>query len=133
MARPTTGVALLEKYEGEEQSVRRVQAVIETLSGKKRVVDACRELGICEALFRRFRDTCLQAAVSSRDPRKPGRKVRPEQPGGERIARLERELAQLRIELTGALAREELHAAGLAARPPATVKKTKSQKRRRRK
>ena len=56
MSRPTTGIALLEKYTGTAQSIRRMQAVIETLSGFRSVIDACQELGINEAMFRRIRD-----------------------------------------------------------------------------
>ena len=112
MARPTTGVALLDKYEGDPQSIRRVQAVIDTLAGKKSVKDACQELGICEAMFRRFRDTCLQAAISSLDPQKPGRKPIEPEPGHERIAELEQENQELKTALLGAVTRMQLAAAG---------------------
>lgn len=102
MARPTTGVALLEKYKGDPQSIRRMQAVIETLAGRRSVVDACRELGIGEAMFRRFRDTCLQAGIAALDPRKAGRKPKPPEPGQEKIEALEQEQERLRRELIAA-------------------------------
>ena len=106
MARPTTGVALLEKYKGQQQSIRRMQAIIETLSGQKSVIEACAELGICEALFRRDRDTGLQAAIRALDPQKPGRKKRKVSPEAEELAALKAENERLRLELLGAQVRE---------------------------
>ncbi len=123
MSRPTTGVALLEKYEGEAQSIRRMQAIIETLSGHRSVIDVCQELGINEAMFRRIRDVCLQAAITSIDPKKRGRKPAEPEPGADRIHELEREIKHLQRELFGARVRIELLETG-CARPKRTEKKT---------
>ncbi len=114
MSRPTTGVALLSKYEGDPQSIRRMQAVIETLAGHRSVIDACEELGINEAMFRRIRDVCLQAGITSLDPKPLGRKPAEPEPGADRIGELELENKRLQLELYGAKVRVELLETGCA-------------------
>lgn len=128
MSRPTTGVALLGKYDGELQSIRRMQAVIETLSGQRSVMDACVELGINDAMFRRIRDVCLQAAITSLDPRKRGRRPAEPEPGADRILELEREIKRLQRELFGARVRIELLETGCARPKKAGKKTTRSRK-----
>lgn len=107
----------MQKYEGHPQSILRMQAVIETLAGHRSVIDACEELGINEAMFRRIRDVCLQAAVTSLDPKPLGRKPAGPEPGSDRISELERENRRLQLELYGARVRLELFETGCARSP----------------
>jgi hypothetical protein len=53
--RRTSGAALVDALGGSLEAKRRLKLALETLSGAKRVVDACKELGLCEALFYRYR------------------------------------------------------------------------------
>jgi len=132
MSGKTTGVALLEKYDGSEQSIRRVQAIIQTLAGQVSVVDACKDMGIGEAIFRRFRDVCLKAAISSLEPKKRGRKATPEPPGQKQIEALQQEVQRLKVELMGAMAREDLRRAGLVVTEQEPEKKTSRKRKQRR-
>jgi transposase-like protein len=124
MTRPTTGVDLLNKYDGDPQAIERMKAILTTLSGQESVLAACARLGIHESLFRRFRDVCLQAGISALAPKKPGRKSLPVVEENDHIVSLEKEVKQLKLELMGARIREQLQVVGCSV-PAKEVKKTK--------
>jgi len=71
--RRTSGVALVDALEGSADAKRRLKLVLETLSGERTVVDACKELGLCEARFYRFRRDCLEQSLASLEPGPTGR------------------------------------------------------------
>ena len=49
--RHAIGPELAEKLEGSDLARTRMRVVLETIAGKKRVLEACEELGICEQRF----------------------------------------------------------------------------------
>lgn len=82
--------------------------ILETVSGRKEVPDACRELGINETAFRALRDRVLQSAVEDLEPKMPGRPKKTVSGEQEEIERLKAEVWDLKSHLEAANIREEL-------------------------
>lgn len=105
--RRTSGPELVEGLEGSQGAKRRLKVILETLSGKKKIADACEELGICEAAFHKFRSRTLQDALESLEPRPVGRKPVEDKEQGDAVELL-REIESLRMELKASHVREEI-------------------------
>jgi hypothetical protein len=85
-----------------------MRVVLETIAGKKRVLEACEELGICEQRFETVRWNALQWGMPGLELKSAGRprKVAPE--AVERVAELEKQVAELQSQLQAALIRTEM-------------------------
>ncbi|HWY24786.1 MAG TPA: hypothetical protein VNX47_07695 [Nevskia sp.] len=94
------------KLVGSQQARRRLQVILETLSGSTRVQHACAELGIGVARFHQLRLDALQGAVEQLELRPAGRPAAP--PADPRIAVLEARIEELKLELQAAQTREEI-------------------------
>ena len=123
--RRTTGVALVDALDGSWDAKRRMKLVLETLSGETRVVDACKELGLCEARFYRFRHDCLEQSLQALEPRPTGRPRKDPAVAAEELQRLKAENEALRRRVAALEVREEiaLSAPGVLSR--AAGKKTR--------
>jgi hypothetical protein len=100
------GPAYVDKLHGPPDAKRRLEIILRTLAGTCRVHEACAELGVSEARFHQLRQEALQAALDGLTPRPPGRPTAPL--ADPRIAELERQTEELRLELLAAQTREEI-------------------------
>lgn len=106
--RPPRGPEHAQKVEASEEARSRLELILRTLSGELSVAEACERLGIGEAQFHRLRDRALAGAAEALEPRPAGRPAAALDPSSARVAELEDELDELRIELYAAQVREEL-------------------------
>jgi len=106
--RPPSGPKLLQRLDGSSQAKARLKAVLETLAGKRTIPDACRELGIGEAAFHKMRQKVLQSALGSLHPAPAGRPPAVESAQDSRMAELEAQVRELRLQLQAARVREEI-------------------------
>ena len=121
MARTTDGHKHARRVEASKRAQRRLEAILETLSGNKTVAEVCEELEINEARFHVIRKQALQAAADRLEPQPTGRPRKEQDERDERITELESELERKAIELRAAEVRVELALAMpdvIAARAP---------------
>ena len=116
-----SGPDYVEKLSGSYEARRRLQVILQTLAGNCRVQEGCDLLGIGMARFHQLRVEALQAAVDHLELRPAGRPPSP--PEDPRIAVMEAEIEQLRLELEAARTREEIALVlpGLASAPQAAA------------
>jgi transposase-like protein len=106
--RPVKGAKLVEDLEGSRDAKKRLKVILEAISGKKSVSEACAELGIGKSAFHELRTRTLQATLENLEPKPAGRprmEVTEEQA---EIERLKREKKELLTELEIAHVREEI-------------------------
>ena len=108
--RRPVGPELVERLEGSTQARHRMRVILETLSGRMRVTEACAKLGICSQRFESLRAEAIGAGIAVLEPKPKGRPARTEQQPEvvqleQRVAELEAELKVLRVraELAGRL------------------------------
>jgi hypothetical protein len=106
--RHPSGPGLADETEGSEQARRRLKAMLETISEQKRIGEACAELGIGEAQFHRLRQRMMAGALASLEPGAPGRPAGAAEEADERVAEMQEEIRQLKIELRASQIREEV-------------------------
>jgi len=106
--RRTSGSKLVETMDGSRHAKKRLKLILDTLSGKVTIIDACAALGINEAAFHKLRRRTLEESLQGLEPRQPGRRAHERSPEEERIEQLEDEVEQLHLELHAARVREEL-------------------------
>ena len=124
------GPKLVQHLDGSARARERLEVILETVSGKLTISEACDRLGIEEAMFYRLRTQALGAALSRLEPRPAGRPPRTDSPESERIAELERALEDKELELKAADVRAEVAQAMPYVVRDETVKKTTQRKRR---
>ncbi len=124
MARPPKGEKLVENVEGSDEAKRRARVIVETLAGKKRVAEACEELGVSESHFHELRAQFLAGAVAGLEPGRPGRPATPKEISEATVESLKQEITELRIDLQAARIREELAVAMPHVLKPRSGKKT---------
>src|SRR6266849_4668891 len=129
--RKPSGPEYVQDLEGSAEAKRRLQVILETMTGKKRVLEACQELAISESRFLQPRQELLQAALERLERRQAGRPRRT--PAAEGDNALRAELADMERALAAAQLRDELALAGIGAGPePARAEKKRPQRPRRR-
>lgn len=106
--RPPSGIDLVGEVEGSGQARRRLKVMLETLAGSKKISEACEELGIGEAQFHKLRHRMMAGAVASLEPSPAGRPAADRGERDERLAEVQEENRQLRIELRASQIREEI-------------------------
>jgi hypothetical protein len=102
------GPRLVDETEGSDQACRRLKVMLETISGQKKIAEACEELGISAAQFHKLRNKMMQGALLSLEPAAPGRPRATNEAVEERVVGMQDEIRQLRIELRAAQIREEI-------------------------
>jgi hypothetical protein len=106
--RKPQGAQLVERLEGSEHAKTRLKIILETLAGQRTILDACEELDIQESMFHRVRSEVLQTALCRLEPRPLGRPPQTRSSDEQRVADLEEENRQLRIEVQAVEIRREL-------------------------
>jgi hypothetical protein len=106
--RKPTGPQLVERLEGSLHAKTRLKIILETLSGKRTIPDACQELGIQDSMFHKMRSEVLQTALSRLEPRPLGRPPQLPSAHDEDLLRLTAENRKLQIEIKAAEVRREL-------------------------
>ncbi len=106
--RPAQGPALVEALDGSALAKTRLSIIIETLSGRTTVQDACSRLGIGRTAFNKMRSRFLAEATDLLEPRQAGRKPRSVTPEQVQLAELERQNQQLKLDLAAQQVREEI-------------------------
>lgn len=106
--RKPSGPEMADRLDGSEGARKRLRVVLETIAGVRSVSDACRELGIGEAAFWGLRDKALRGALKEIEPKRPGRPRRKEPQTPPRVAELEEEVEDLKVDLRAAQIREEI-------------------------
>jgi hypothetical protein len=96
--RKPIGPPLVHHLDGSEGAKERLEVILETVAGKTTIREACDRLGIEEAMFFRLRTHALQAGLSRLEPRPAGRPRRYPSPEEQRIAELERELQESKLQ-----------------------------------
>ena len=125
--RRPSGPQYVQQLTGSEDAKKRLQVVLETLSGTCRVQEACRQLDISEPRFHQLRTEALTAALEGIEPKRAGRKPAALTPDQEQVAQLQKQVAAQEIELRAAQARAEIAVVmpHVVQEPPAQEKKTR--------
>lgn len=126
------GPNLVEGLEGTEGAKKRLQVVLETISGEKSVEEACGKLGIGRSAFHRIRARIMQGALEDLEPKAPGRRPSETSEAEGRIAQLEKELEETRLKLKIAHVREELLLGMPEVMDPLLLKKKRMEARKKR-
>lgn len=106
--RHPAGSDYVDKVGGSALAKDRAKEVLDTMLGEGRVQEACQRLGICEQRFHQLRHKAVGWFVDALEPGVPGRPAQTLSPEQERIRALEEEVADLKVELRAAKAREEI-------------------------
>jgi len=126
-----SGPEFVNKLNGSASAKERLQVLLETLAGERRIGEACDRLGISEPRFDQIRIESLQAALSALEPQPAGRRPRPTVTDEAEVQRLRERIAQLEGERQAALVRAEI-AVTLPQVNAGAEKKTPRPRRRRR-
>jgi hypothetical protein len=102
------GSEYVEKVEGSPLAKERGRVLLEMQTGRLRLQEACKLLGVRETRLHQLRHAAIQGWVQNLEPGVPGRPGLLATPEGERIRELEQLLAQKELELQEALVRAEV-------------------------
>lgn len=100
------GPEYVEQLAGSDEAKRRAKIILETVTGKLRVQEACQLLGLSEQRFGQLRQEMLQAAVASLEAQPAGRPRQAEE--SLEVTALREQLAALQNEVHAAQVREEI-------------------------
>jgi hypothetical protein len=104
--RKPSGVEYVQNLDGSAEAKRRLQVVLETMTGARRVLEACDLLDISESRFHQLRLELLQAALERLERRPAGRpRATPASP---EVDLLHEQVAELAKELDASHVREEV-------------------------
>lgn len=106
--RPPAGPEIVSNVPGSDLAKERVQVILETITGKVSITEACEKLGISEARFRELREEVLQAAVARLEPKPAGRPRQQTSEERAHIAQLEAQIEDLKVELQASQIRERI-------------------------
>jgi len=123
--RPALGPSIVEHFDADPTTKQRLRVLLQTLAGELSVPQACEQLAISQARFFELRNSMLQAAITSIEPKPAGRPAHPVEPANLRIQQLEQLNLDLRVHLAAAQLRQEiaLTMPHLSNRHPRKVKK----------
>jgi len=107
MSRPPEGVRHVDRLDGPEDLKRRLRVLLDTLSGRVSVAQACEELGVSESRLHELRREALEGALGALMPKPAGRPATAETTT-EREKELEGRIQELEVDLQAALVRTEL-------------------------
>jgi len=118
-----SGPEAVERLGGSDGAKRRLRVLLEVLSGRCRVKDACAQLGLKEARLEQLRTRALLGALAALEPRPGGRPRRRREVTAAQVEELTARVRELELELRVAQARAEVAqirggAASTARRPP---------------
>lgn len=107
MSRPPDGVGHVDRLEGPEDLKRRLRVLLDTLTGRVSVAQACAALGVSESRLHELRRQALTGALGALMPKPAGRPADAES-ATEREKELEARIEELEVDLQAALVRTEL-------------------------
>jgi len=107
MSRPPEGVGHVDKLDGPADLKRRLRVLLDTLSGRVSVAQACEELGVSESRLHELRREALVGALGALMPKPAGRPATAATTTG-REKELEGRIQELEVDLQAALVRTEL-------------------------
>jgi hypothetical protein len=101
------GPGAVTRLEGSETARKKMEVLLEAMTGHITVGEACVKLGVGEAAYHKLRQRMLQGAMEGLEPRTPGR---PAQVSivDPKVVELEEEVRQLRIDLRASQIRDEI-------------------------
>jgi hypothetical protein len=102
------GLEAVDKLEGSEQAKEGMKVIMETLTGKCRLQEACARLGISEPRFQQLRQEFLEGGLASLEPGTAGRPAQVPSATEVRVQEPEARLAALQVEYHTAQLREEI-------------------------
>lgn len=108
IGRKPLGPHLVEHLEGSPRAKQRLEVILETITGRLTIDQACQHLGIKPAMFHRLRTEVLEASLARLEPRPMGRPIHQVSAEEARSAALEQRVADLESELKLAEVREEI-------------------------
>jgi hypothetical protein len=130
--RKPVGPALAERVSASEQARTRLKVLLETITGAKTMEQACRALSIQKTQLFKLRIRVLEAAAAALEPQPIGRPPQRVGPQAARIAALEAQIHELKLELEASRVRVELaQALAGASDTPAPRRKKKRRRGRR--
>ncbi len=103
-----SGPEFVNKLNGSASAKERLQVLLETLAGARRVGEACDRLGISEPRFDQIRIESLQAALAALEPQPAGRRPRQTVTDEAEVQRLRERITLLEGEVQAALVRAEI-------------------------
>lgn len=106
--RPPKKLEHVDSLKGDEKDKERLRVILETITGKKSVRQACEELAVSEARLHELRRQVLQGALDGLAPGRPGRPRNEESEDSDRVRELERQISELELELKFSQTREEI-------------------------
>lgn len=132
--RPPLRAEHVERLEGPALSKQRLALILRTLAGELTVDEACAKMGVSPAQFHRLRERALEGALAALAPGSPGRPPAAAPAAPSRVAELEAEVRDLKIDLRASQLREEIAVLmpHLLQDAPTAAAKKKSRRRRRR-
>ena len=102
------GPEYVDKLAGSAETKERLKAILDTLYGQARLLEACQQLGIAETRFHQLREIALQSALTAIEPRPAGRPSRLSSSAAEQIRALQVRVQELEQALHEAQVREEI-------------------------
>lgn len=106
--RRPVGPEAVQRLNGSAQAKQRLQVVLETLAGTRRVQEACDILGIGEVRFNQLRLAVLEAGLAALEPRPAGRPPQTPAEAEQPLQELTQRVETLEGELQAARLREEI-------------------------
>ena len=106
--RPPMGTKHVDGLTGSSESKRRLRTILQTLTGECSVGHACKRLKVSESRFHQLRKEALDGALAGLDARPSGRP--PAEPPAleSKVAELESEVRELRMDLQASRVRTEI-------------------------
>ena len=104
--RRPAGPEYVDHLSGSQAAKERLRIILETMTGKLRLSEACELLDVGPQRFHQLREEAMTGALANLEPGAPGRPPRP--PQDEKLQALEAQLAAHDLELRTARAREEI-------------------------
>jgi hypothetical protein len=99
---------LVARLDGSARARARLEVLLEALAGKRTKADGALALGVSERHFHALLSRLLQAALEALEPRCAGRPTRQAEQAGARVAELEGQVRELRLDVRAAQIREEI-------------------------
>ena len=106
--RKPLALAHVGQLEGSAHAKKRLTTLLSTLQSDCTIQEACQRLQLSESHFHALRHAWLQQALALLEPRAPGRKPTPVDPGSQREDVLQQQVRDLQRELALARARCEV-------------------------
>jgi polyhydroxyalkanoate synthesis regulator phasin len=106
--RHPSGPGYVDRLQGSPQAKQRLRVVLETMTERCRVQEACQRLGISEQRFDQVRQQALQSALHGLESKPGGRPRRRHFGTTAEVRALRQQVADLEAELRAAHVREEI-------------------------